>query len=195
MSSGSHDQKRLISRSERISICCQRRFLHSLHPPRRSGLPCSASLPQLRIPADLVLRRQIPRDFFVFLRHPTKVPPRSAPRSRRGSAGLRSAAPRSDAMRPNPPVIPPGPASRLCLRGSCRAGSGTGRWHGKGRQWRNGFGWSQNRPRGLPHPCPPQIRALSTWSACWPGGRRGILSKPRSARGATNTPTDQEARA
>lgn len=164
----------------------------ALRPPRRSGLPCSASLPQLRNPADLVLRRQISRDFPVFLRQAAMASPRSAPCSRRGSAGLRCAAPRLDAMRPNPPVIPPFPARRLCWRGSCRAGGGAGRWHGGGRQLRNGSGWSQNRPEPLP--CPAPIHVLPNWCACWPGRRRGISSKPRSARGITNIPTDLEAR-
>ena len=163
------------------------RFPHqTVRPPSR----CLCS--ELRNPADRVTCDEISRDFFVFLRHSAKVPPRSALCSRRGSAGLRCAAPRPDAMRPNPPVIPPSPAPRLCRRGSRRAGSGTGQWHGGDRQLRNGSGWSQNRPEPLP--CPPPTRALRNWSACWPGTRRGISSRPRSARGVTNIPTDQEAR-
>lgn len=150
---------------------------------------------ELRNPADFTPRRQNPRDFPVFLRHPTKVPPRSAPCSRRGSAGLRCAAPRLDAMRPNPPVIPRRPAPRFFWRGSCRARSGTGRWHGGGRQWRNGCGWSQSRPAIPPFPYPPRTGGLRTWCACWPGRRRGSSSRPKSARGITNIPTDQEARA
>lgn len=148
---------------------------------------------ELRNPADPLPYRENPRDFSVFLRHSAMASPRSAPCSRRGSAGLRCAAPRPDAMRPNPPVIPPRPARRLCLRGSCRAGSGMGRWHGGDRQWRNGSGWSLNPPGSPLLPCPPPTITSSSWSACWPGVRRGISSKPRSARTAETTPTDQEA--
>lgn len=157
-------------------------------------LPQGSSL-ELRNPADPLPYRQIPRDFSVFLRHAATASPRSAPCSRRGSAGLRCAALRSDAMRPNLPVIPPGPAPRLCLRGCCRAARSPGRWHGGGRQLRNGSGWSMNPPGIWPLPCPPPIPALPNWSACWPEARHGISSKPRSARTAGTTPIDQEARA
>ena len=150
---------------------------------------------ELRNPADPLPYRENPRDFPVFLRQAAMASPRSAPCSWRGSAGLRCAAPRLDAMRPNPPVIPPRPAPRLCRRGSCRAGSGTGRWHGRGRRMRNGCGWSQNRPGILPRPCPPRTGALRTWSACWPDTRHGSSSKPRSARISNTAPTEQEARA
>ena len=170
--------------------------LHGLLPALCGGptLP-QRSVFELRNPADLAPRREICRDFPVFLRHSSMTPPRSAPCSRRGSAGLRCAAPRVDAMRPNPPVIPSRPAPRFCLRGSCRAGSGTGRWHGRGRQWRNGSGWSQNRP-GIPLlSCPLPTPALPNWSACWPDTRHGISSRPKSARTAGITPIDQEARA
>lgn len=98
-------------------------------------------------------------------------------------------------MRPNSPVIPPFSAPRFSWRGFRRAEVGVRPWHGRSRQWRNGFGWSLNQPGIRPRPCPPLTHASLNWSSFWPGRPHGISSRQRITMRAIIPPTEQEARA